>query len=57
VKREKEVDRIRQLVRAGVKDIDEGNFVECKGRAGLKQLAADVKARGRKRLAQSNYGK
>jgi hypothetical protein len=33
-----------------------GDFVEYKGREGLRRLAEGVKARGRKRLARSRIG-
>ena len=47
-----QVDGIRQRVLAGIASIDRGDYVEYQGRDGLKQLASEVKTRGRKLLAQ-----
>ncbi len=44
--------RIRQRVLAGIRSIEKGDYKEYEGREGLKRLADDVKARGRKHLAQ-----
>jgi antitoxin ParD1/3/4 len=49
---EEQLDDIRLRVRAGIEDLEAGRFVEYEGREGLRKLAQEVKARGRKRLAQ-----
>jgi DNA (cytosine-5)-methyltransferase 1 len=48
---------IRRRVREGMEDIKAGRFTEYEGREGLKKLAEDVKARGRKLLAANSSGK
>src|SRR5208282_1985135 len=47
-----QLDGIRQRVRASIQSLAAGNFAEYEGREGLKKLAAETKARGRKLLAQ-----
>jgi hypothetical protein len=43
-------EEIRQNVLEGIAEADRGEYTEYVGRAGLKQLAEDIKARGRERL-------
>lgn len=50
---EQQLDGIRQRVLAGIESIEKGEYKEYEGREGLKRLADEVKARGRKRLAQN----
>jgi antitoxin ParD1/3/4 len=52
-----QLDGIRQRVLAGIESIERGEYKEYEGREGLKRLADEVKARGRKRLAQSVSGR
>jgi antitoxin ParD1/3/4 len=47
-----QLDAIRRRVRAGIASIERGDCVEYEGRAGLKKLVDEVKARGRRRLAR-----
>ena len=47
-----EVSGIRERVRAGIASIRRGEFTEYEGRAGLRQLAEDIKTRGRQRLGR-----
>jgi antitoxin ParD1/3/4 len=47
-----QLDGIRRRVRAGIENIEAGEFVQCEGREGLKKLADGAKARGRKLLAR-----
>ena len=49
---EQQVESIRQRVRAGVESVERGEYVDYVGLEGLKELAAGVKARGRRVLAQ-----
>lgn len=51
---EQQIERIRQRVRAGIEAIDAGEYTEYEGREGLKRLADNVKARGRKLLNHHN---
>jgi antitoxin ParD1/3/4 len=51
---EQQIARIRQRVRASIEAIDAGEYAEYQGREGLKRLADNVKARGRKLLNQQN---
>jgi len=51
---EQQIERIRQRVRASVEAIDGGEYTEYEAREGLKRLADNVKARGRKRLDQQS---
>lgn len=46
-----QLESIRQRVRSGIDSIEAGEFKEYKGRKGLQELADEVKARGRRRLA------
>jgi antitoxin ParD1/3/4 len=46
-----EQKRLRARVEAGLASIDRGEFTEYAGRAGLRQLAAVVKSRGRERAS------
>jgi hypothetical protein len=46
-----EASSIKERVLSGIASIEKGEFTEYVGRAGLKQLADEVKTRGRKRLA------
>src|SRR6266700_181760 len=45
---EQQLEGIRRRVRVGLEQIEAGQFTEYEGREGLRKLAADVKARGRK---------
>jgi antitoxin ParD1/3/4 len=47
--REVRLAELRQAIDAGITDVDEGRFREL-DRKGLKKLADEVKARGRRRL-------
>ena len=46
-------DAIRSRVREAIAGIDAGNYTEYEGREGLKQLADEVKARGRQLLRKA----
>jgi|ERR1700676_115703 antitoxin ParD1/3/4 len=48
---EVQLEGIRRRVREGLEDIKAGRFTEYEGREGLKRLAEEVKAAGRKRMA------
>ena len=48
-----QIEGIRRRVREGVADVERGDFEEYEGRDGLKRLAADVKARGRRLLERA----
>src|SRR5437667_10387792 len=54
---EQQLDGIRQRVLAGIESIERYGYKEYDGREGLKKLADEVKARGRKRLAQEASGR
>jgi hypothetical protein len=54
---EQQLRSIRRRVREGMADIKAGRFTEYEGREGLKKLADEVKARGRKLLAKRTSGK
>jgi len=43
-------ESVRQLIRKRLESAGTAQFLEYAGREALRQLAADVKARGRKRL-------
>lgn len=45
-----QVEDARLGVLEGIAEIESGEFTEYVGREGLKQLAEDIKARGRERL-------
>jgi antitoxin ParD1/3/4 len=45
-----QLDAIRKRVLDGITDIEAGNYTVYEGREGLKQLAGNIKARGRKLL-------
>lgn len=47
-----QIERIRRRVRASVDAIDAGEYTKYEGREGLKSLADNVKAKGRKLLNQ-----
>jgi hypothetical protein len=49
-----EAQGIRERVLRGIAEIERGQFTEYVGRAGLKQLAEDIKARGRDKLDREN---
>ena len=53
---EQQLRSIRRRVRKGMEDIKAGRFTEYEGREGLKKLADEVKARGRKLLAKQTSG-
>jgi antitoxin ParD1/3/4 len=46
-----EQKRLRARVESGLAAIDRGEFTEYAGRAGFRQLAAEVKSRGRERAS------
>jgi antitoxin ParD1/3/4 len=52
-----QLEVIRRRVRDGIESIDAGEFSEYEGRQGLTELAAEVKARGRKLLAKESSGR
>jgi len=52
-----QLDGIRQRVLNSIRQIDAGEFVEYDGQKGLEKLAAEVRARGRKRLRSKTSGK
>lgn len=43
---------IRDRVRQSIEAIDHGDYLEYRGRNGLRKLADEIKAKGRKRLAR-----
>jgi hypothetical protein len=47
-----QLDSVRRRGREGMEDIKAGRFTEYEGREGLKKLADEVKARGRRLLAK-----
>jgi antitoxin ParD1/3/4 len=47
-----QIEGIRQRVRASIDSVEHGEYVNCKGRDDLQKLAEQVKARGRRLLAQ-----
>jgi antitoxin ParD1/3/4 len=53
---EQQIDCIRQRVLAGIESVEGHKYKEYEGREGLKKLADEVKARGRKSLAQDASG-
>ncbi|HEY6292572.1 MAG TPA: type II toxin-antitoxin system ParD family antitoxin, partial [Terriglobia bacterium] len=54
---EEQLQGIRQRVRAGIESSERGEYAAYEGRDGLKKLAYEVKARGRKLLAQKVSGR
>jgi antitoxin ParD1/3/4 len=48
-----QIEGIRRRVLAGITEIEQGQYTEYEGRAGLAKLTADITARGRKRLQES----
>ncbi len=52
-----QLESIRQRVRSSIDSIAAGEFKEYEGREGLKELADEVKARGRGRLARKDAGR
>jgi len=48
----KQIQGIRQSVRAGIESLERGDFTEYEGREGLNELSKTVKAKGRKLLRQ-----
>src|SRR3989441_12966288 len=52
-----QLEVIRRRVQAGIESIEAGEFSEYEGREGLTELAAEVKARGRKLLARQSSGR
>lgn len=52
-----QLESIRQRVRSGIDAIEAGEFKDYKGREGLKELADEVKARGRNLLARKDRGR
>jgi putative addiction module CopG family antidote len=53
---QEQLEGIRRRVRAGIESIERGEYNEYHGRDGLKKLADDVKARGRRTLTQEGPG-
>jgi len=51
-----QLEDIRQRVRASIDSIGAGEYAEYEGRAGLRMLADEVKARGRRRFARKVSG-
>ncbi|MGC9948921.1 MAG: type II toxin-antitoxin system ParD family antitoxin [Bryobacteraceae bacterium] len=51
-----QLEDIRQRVRASIDSIGAGEYTEYEGRAGLRMLADEVKARGRRRFARKVSG-
>jgi putative addiction module CopG family antidote len=47
-----QLDGIRHRVRVGIEEADAGQCTHYRGRAGLARLAAEVKAEGRRLIAQ-----
>jgi len=47
-----EIELIRRKALEGLADMDAGRYTVYEGRDGLKRLAEEVKARGRKRLRE-----
>jgi putative addiction module CopG family antidote len=52
-----QVDTSRRHVGAGIEDIEAGRFAEYEGPAGLRKLAHQVKAKGRRLLERKSSGK
>jgi hypothetical protein len=52
----RQIDAIRQRVRASIDSLEAGGFGEYQGRVGLKRLADEVKSRGRNCLAREAPG-
>jgi len=48
-----QTEDIRRRVLEGIAEIDRGDFTEYEGRAGLAQLTAGIKARGRRLLREA----
>lgn len=48
-----QTETIRKRVLEGIGQIERGEFVEVEGRAGLVELTAGIKARGRRRLQEA----
>ena len=48
-----QTEAIRKRVLEGIGQIERGEFTEVKGRAGLAQLTAGIKSRGRRRLQEA----
>ncbi len=53
----RQLESIRQRVRSGIDSIEAGEFKQYKGREGLKELADEVKARGRRLLVPEDPGR
>jgi len=49
---QEQLDGIRRRVRAGIASIEADSYAEYEGREGLEQLAEQVKATGKKILAE-----
>src|SRR5260370_29066494 len=45
-----QIEGIRKRVLESIAEIEHGHYTDYEGRAGLAQLTADIKTRGRKRL-------
>jgi len=48
----KQIESIRQRVRASIASIERSEYVKCEGRDDLRKFAERVKARGRRLLAR-----
>jgi len=48
-----QLEAMRRRAQAGILSMERGDYAEYEGRAGLKKLAEEVKARGRRRLARA----
>ena len=53
----RQLESIRQRVRSSIDSIEAGEFKQYKGREGLKELADEVKARGRRLLVPEDPGR
>ena len=51
-----QIEGIRQRVLEGIAEAERGEYTEYIGRAGLKQLVENIKARGRERLLSLKTG-
>ena len=54
---EEQLNRIRKRVLSGIESIERGEYTDYEGPEGLKRLSDNVKARGRKLLAQKTGNK
>lgn len=54
---QEQLEGIRRRVRSSIESIERGEYREYKGRDGLKELAHEVKSRGRKLIARQGPGR